>query len=110
MPITLYPKCWRGRDDCEPIHCIDAEPDGLTEEQILKLDYEPLSFICSGVAKDPELERDQYRLCFKNGCTDEISDNDIQDLTSLVVVIGSALNFDAIQKVNNGIVEIPAEQ
>lgn len=110
MPIMLYPKCWRNRSDCEPIHCIDAEPAGTTEQQMMALDYIPLSFVCSGVADSPEIKQDQYRLCFKNSCSDEMTDNDLQDLTSIVAVVGAALNLDAVRKVNAGIVEIPAEQ
>lgn len=109
MPITLYPVCWRGRDDCEPIHCIDAAPPDATEQQINEFDYTPKSFVCSGFSRNPKVAQDKYRLCFKNSCTDEMSDNDLQDLTSIITVIGAALNLDAVRKVNNGIVEIPAE-
>lgn len=109
MALNLYPVCHRGRNDCEPIHCIAAEPDNITEEQFLNFDYEPLSFVCSGCNKVRSVDQDIYRLCFKNGATDEISDNDLQDLTSIIAVISAALNLDAVRKVNNGIVEIPAE-
>lgn len=110
MGIQLYPKCWRNRDDCEPIHCIDAEPEGLTEEQYYSLDYTPYSFVCSGCVSNPEVEQDQYRLCFKNHVTDEMSNNDLQDLTSIIAVVGAALNLDAVRKAVNGVVEIPAAQ
>lgn len=109
MPIMLYPKCWRDRNDCQPIHCIDGVNHELTEEQMMTLDYEPESFVCSGVAADPALQRDQYRLCFKNPFTDEMSDNDIQDLTSIISVAAAALNLDAVRKVNTGVLEIPLE-
>jgi len=39
-----------------------------------------------------------------------MSDNDLQDLTSIVAVVGAALNIDAVRKVNSGIVELPAAQ
>lgn len=55
------------------------------------------------------IEQDRYRLCFKNDLCDDMSDNDLQDLTSVITVISAALNLDAVLKVNNGIVEIPAE-
>ena len=109
MPIMLYPKCWRGRDDCDPIHCVDAEPHELTQEQFETLDYEPLSFVCAGKNKTREVDQDRYRLCFKNEHTDEMSDNDMQDLTSIIAVVGAALNYDACVKHSNGIVEVPAE-
>ena len=109
MPIMLYPKCWRGRDDCDPIHCIDSAPEDVTEDQLMELDYTPNSFVCSGCSHNPELKQDQYRLCFKNTETDEMSDNDLQDLTSIVAVVGAALNLDAVRKVNTGVLEIPAE-
>ena len=110
MPIMLYPKCWRNRDDCEPIHCIDGVSEELTEEQVMNFDYEPASFVCSGRSLNPDVEQDQYRLCFKNHCTDEMSDNDMLDLGSIVAVIGAAQALDATRKINNGVVEIPAEQ
>jgi len=109
MPLMLYPKCWRDRQDCEPIHCIDGVSQELTEEQVMTLNYKPDSFVCSGVASNPEQERDQYRLCFKNSATDEMSDNDIQDLTSIISVAAAALNLDAVRKVNTGSLEIPLE-
>ncbi|CAN8141085.1 hypothetical protein THIOSC15_2720009 [uncultured Thiomicrorhabdus sp.] len=112
MAINLYPICWRGRNDCEPIHCIDAEPPATSEEDILEFNYQPISFVCCGcnTSENRTLEQDKYRLCFKNKETDEMSDNDLQDLTSIISVISAALNLDAVRKVNNGIVEIPAEQ
>lgn len=111
MPIMLYPKCWRNRDDCEPIHCIDGTDEPLTEEQMMTLDYRPSSFVCSGCVK-PEsrvVKQDLYRLCFKNSTTDEISDNDLQDLTSIMCVASAALSLDAVRKHAHGVVELPAE-
>ena len=110
MGLNLYPVCHRGRDDCEPIHCIASEPEGITEEQYINFDYEPPSFVCTGCNKSRSVDQDIYRLCFKNEATDEMSDNDLQDLTSIVAVVGAALNADAVRKVNFGVVEIPAEQ
>lgn len=110
MALNLYPVCHRGRDDCEPIHCIASEPEGITEEQYYSFDYDPPSFVCAGCNKSREVDQDRYRLCFVNDCTDEMSDNDLQDLTSIVAVVGAALNLDAVRKVNSGVVEIPAAQ
>ena len=109
MPLTLYPKCWRYRTDCEPIQCIDAAPPSITDAQLQQFNYVPLSFVCSGCVVNPVVARDRYRLCFKNADTDEMSDNDLQDLTSLITVAAAALTVDAVRKVNRGIVEIPAE-
>lgn len=106
----LYPKCWRNREDCEPIHCIDGVSEELTEEQVMTFDYTPDSFVCSGCVQDPEIKQDKYRLCFKNECSDEMTDNDMMDLTSIMSVCAAAMNLDAIRKVSNGIVELPAEQ
>ena len=110
MPLNLYPVCWRGRSDCEPIHCIDSAPEGTTEEQVINFDYKPTSFVCSGRVTESNrtVKQDAYRLCFKNHCCDDISDNDLHDLTSVMAVVSAALNYDAIMKVNNGIVELPA--
>lgn len=112
MPLMLYPVCWRGRDDCEPIHCIDAAPSDATEEQVMNFDYKPSSFVCSGCV-NPEarsVQQDAYRLCFKNHATDEMSDNDMQDLSSVVSVASAALLLDSVRKVASGTVEIPAAQ
>lgn len=110
MAIFLYGKCWRGRTDCEAIQCIDSIPESTTQKQVQDFDYKPNSFVCCGIAESPEIQQDQYRFCFKNETTDEMSDNDLQDLTSIVVVVGAALNLDAVRKVNSGVVEIPAAQ
>ncbi len=108
MPINIYPVCWRERADCMPIHCIDAEPEDATEEQLMNFDYKPLSFVCCGKTESSEVPQDIYRVCFKNEAGDEMTDNDMQDLTSLMSVISAAMNWDAVTKVNQGIVEIPA--
>lgn len=116
MPIMLYPVCWRGREDCEPIHCIDGidpkKSAELTEEDYANFNYTPDSFVCSGCVKqeDRNIQQDMYRLCFKNEETDEMSDNDVHDLTSVVSVAAAALNLDAVRKLNSGTLEIPAEQ
>lgn len=110
MPLNLYPICWRGLTDCEPVHCIDAAPAGLDEQDYMEFNYTPESFVCSGVSLNPELPQDQYRLCFKNSVCDDMSDNDLQDLTSIMSVISAALNLDAVRKAASGIVEIPAAQ
>lgn len=109
MPLMLYPVCWRNRDDCEPIHCIDSAPPDTSEQQLMEFDYKPQSFVCAGCSKDPQVAQDKYRLCFVNDVSDEISDNDLQDLTSVMAVASAALNLDAIRKANRGVVEIPAE-
>lgn len=112
MPLNLYPVCWRGRNDCEPIHCIDSAPEGTTDDQVFEFNYTPTSFVCSGRIRDSKrtVAQDAYRLCFKNHYTNEISDNDLQDLTSIIAVVSASLNYDACMKVKNGIVELPAMQ
>lgn len=74
----------------------------------MEMNYTPQSFVCSGTCSDPKLEQDKYRLCFKNQATDEMTDNDMMDLTSIMAVASAAMNIDAIRKANNGVVEIPA--
>jgi len=111
MPLALYPKCWRGRDDCMPIHCIDGVDKPLTIKQMQELDYTPTSFVCSGCV-NPEsrvIPQDLYRLCFKTQATDSMTDNDLQDLSTLINVASAALSLDAVKKHANGVVEIPAE-
>ena len=112
MPILMYPKCWRDRDDCQPVHCIEGVDESVTEEQYMSLDFEPDSFVCSGIiATDKrEVEQDCYRLCFKNHVVDEMSDNDEQDLTHLINVASAALSVGATRKVNGGSIEVPTMQ
>jgi hypothetical protein len=111
MPILLYPKCWRNRDDCEPIHCIDSAPEDTKDDDIWEFNYTPTSFVCSGCIKNESrvVNQDIYRLCFKNKCSDEMTDNDVQDLSSVIAVAAQALALDSVRKVNSGIIEIPAE-
>lgn len=114
--LMKYPRCHRGRTDCDPISCVAASPtqdefESMTDEQLDACDYNPSSFVCCG-ANDFESrtkKRDNYRICFKNSVVDDMSDNDMQDLTSLQKVIADALLLDAVRKANNGIVEHPAE-
>lgn len=109
--IFLYPKCHRDRTDCEPIHCITGVSEQPTQEEIETLSFTPASFVCSGKIREGNtvIDQDIYRLCFKNEVGDEMTDNDMQDLTSVMSVCSAAMNLDAIRKVQNGIVEIPAE-
>ena len=83
----------------------------MTDEQFETCDYEPVSFVCCGLNsfKSRTKKRDNYRLCFKNSAVDDMSDNDMQDLTSVQKVISDTLLLDAVRKANNGIVEHPAE-
>ena len=111
MPLLLFPKCFRGRTDCDPIHCIDGVGDQeLTEDQMIDFGYEPVSFICTGLAHNPKLPQDAYRLCFKNKAVDDMSDNDIQDLAHLANVVTAAIALDATRRVNGGTVEVPTVQ
>ena len=112
MPLQLYPVCWRGRTDCEPLHCIDAAPESATQEQLEELDYTPESFVCSGCIPEEKrvIPQDAYRLCFKSDEVDDMSDNDVQDLSHLITVTAHALAVDASRKINTGFIEIPTEQ
>ena len=112
MPMMLHPVCFRNRTDCEPIQCIDSAPENITEEQLIRCQYKPDSFVCSGCVSsdDRTIKQDLYRLCFKNDVSDEMSDNDYQDLTSIMYVISSAMALDAVRKVKEGVIEVPAEQ
>lgn len=105
-------RCWRNRTDCEPLHSIEAMPENMTPEEYESSDFNPKSFVCCGInhADDRELKQDAYRLCFKNDATDEMSDNDIQDLTHVVAVVGQALAITATRMVNSGAVEVPTMQ
>lgn len=105
-------RCWRGRDDCEPLHSIEATPDDLTPEQYESPDFKPATFVCCGInhSDSREVAQDCFRLCFKNDATDEMTDNDIQDLTHIVAVVGQALAIAATRSVNSGAVTVPTIQ
>lgn len=112
MSLYLYPKCWRERTDCEPLHCIEAHDENVSEEQLDNFDYVPFSFVCSGCVKEDNrvIQQDMYRLCFKNDVSDEMTDNDIQDLTHILAVISHALAVNATRMINSGSISIPAAQ
>jgi hypothetical protein len=112
MPLMNFVKCWRGRSDCESFTAIEGLPPDLTEEQFDTMEFEPVSFVCAGCIK-PEARRlpqDAYRFCFKNSATDEMSDNDEQDLSHMVAVASHALAIISTRRVNGGMVEVPAMQ
>lgn len=110
--LMLPIRCWRGRDDCEPLHSIEATPENLTPEEYESADFTPKSFVCCGLnhSESRDFKQDCYRLCYKNERTDEISDNDLQDLTHVAAVITQALAITATRMVNSGTVEVPTMQ
>ena len=112
MPLMNLGKCWRGRDDCESFTAIEGLPPDVTEEQLDTLDFEPTSLVCCGcvMTKDRGLPQDAYRFCFKNDETDEISDNDEQDLAHMLAVISHALAIISTRRVNGGMVKVPTQQ
>lgn len=112
MPLMTVGKCWRGRSDCSSFDSIEAMPLDLTEEQFATLDYDPISFVCCGCINDADrkLPQDAFRLCFKNSHTDEMSDNDEQDLTHIVAVISRSLAIASTRRVNGGTIEVPTRQ
>jgi len=105
-------RCWRNRTDCEPLHSIEAVPPDLSPDQYESPDFNPVSFVCCGInhAEGREFAQDSYRFCFKNEATDEMSDNDLQDLTHMAAVVTQALAITATRMVNNGTVEVPTAQ
>lgn len=104
MPLITPGKCWRGRSDCKSLSSIEAAPDDITDEEFCELNFDPISFVCCGVINvaDRRPPQDAYRLCFKSGETDEMSDNDDQDLAHLVAVISQAQAIIATRRVNSG--------
>lgn len=72
--------CPRGRRDCRSL------------SQIISGGH--ASFICCGKNDGTTRteQQDEYRLCFKNSTTDEMSDNDARDLLHLAGVINGALS------------------
>lgn len=91
MSIQLPSKCLRNTNDCEPLSQIAADDN--------------TSFFCCGLNDESRrtAKTDIYRLCFKNGYVDEISDNDTRDLLSLLSVISQALTVMANHEENKTI-------
>ena len=111
MSLNLPPRCWRRRDDCEPLAAVDAAPDGITEDQFLEFDYDPFSFVCCGCVA-PEnrvIPQDAYRICWKNPQVDEMGEYDEQDITHQMLVMSQALAVVATRRVNGGMVEVPSK-
>ena len=104
MPLITPYKCWRGRDDCLSMASVEETPQDATEEQLATLNFEPTSFVCCGCIQVDKrtLPQDAYRLCFKNSATDEMTDNDDQDLSHLAYVIAQAQGVIATRRVNQG--------
>lgn len=109
MPIQNFPVCWREREDCEPLHAIDAvDMDSVTEEQLYNLEYMPTSFVCCGCINtvDRGVPRDAYRVCWKNAVVDEIGDYDEQDLAHMQAVISHALAVLATRRIRSGRIRV----
>lgn len=119
MPIALPPRCWRGRDDCDPLHSVEsfgpgeANFDEVDFDAIANGERNPISFVCCGCVAEKartDCPQDAYRVCWKNELVDEIGDYDEQDLTHTLMVISQALGVLATRRVNSGIIEVPTEQ
>lgn len=110
--LQLPFRCWRRRDDCEPLHSIEGTPENMTPEEYESPDFNPVSFVCCGISHSSsrDVKQDCYRFCFKNAVTDEISDNDLQDLTHIAAVVTQALAVTATRMVNGGTVQVPTMQ
>ena len=114
MPISLPFKCWRDRDDCEPLHSVesfgDFEPETEQDfEEIMSGAREPDSFVCAGCVHDSNraVPQDAFRLCWKNDQVDEIGEYDEQDLTHTMMVISQALGVLATRRVKGETIEVP---
>lgn len=81
MAISLPARCPRCREDCGPLSQIESDSGE--------------SFICCGHNTARNIPQDRFRLCFKNGLVDEMTDNDEADLHDLLSVIAQALSVDA---------------
>lgn len=112
MPLMSFVHCWRGRTDCTSFAAIEGIPPGTTEDQRYDLDFVPTSFVCCGCVKeaDRKLPQDAYRVCFKNDTTDQISDNDEQDLAHLVQVISNAQAVIATRRVHQPTVRVLGDE
>ncbi len=112
MSLNLPERCWRRRDDCEPLGAVDAPPDGITEDQYYAADYDPHSFVCFGCVAEGSrgLPQDAYRLCWKNPAVDEMGDYDEQDVAHTMLVLSQGMAVIATRRVNRGMVDVPARQ
>lgn len=108
MPLMTPMKCWRGRDDCNSLASVETAPEDTTEDQFFELDFIPDSFVCCGCIRPDarNLPQDAYRVCFRNSETDEMTDNDDQDLAHLGHVIAAAQAVIATRRVNTGSIDV----
>lgn len=112
MPLIHPLKCWRGRGDCVSIASVEGMPEDTTQEQMETLDYEPTSFVCCGCVHEDarKIPQDAYRLCFKNDVSDEMSDNDDQDLAHIAYVIAQTMAVVSSQRVHSGSIEVLGDE
>lgn len=109
-------KCWRNRDDCEPLHSIESFPEDMGEEELFAAmedgSLEAKTFVCCGCVHDDkrDLAQDAYRCCWKNDFVDEIGDYDEQDLTHMLAVISQGLAIIATRRVNSGTIDVATMQ
>ena len=82
MPICLPEKCLRDRNDCEPLAQIQSDCGS--------------SFWCCGRndGATRKIERDEFRVCWKNEEIDEMSDWDKRDITDTISILAQALSID----------------
>lgn len=111
MMMTPH-RCWRGRTDCEPLHAIEGHAEPITDAHVADPAFAPHSFLCCGLIREDgrHFLQDCYRLCSKGPMTDEMSDNDLQDMTHTMAVISQALAVSATRMINEGAVSVPTYQ
>lgn len=85
--LHLPEKCPRRRIDCQPLaQIVSDEP--------------PTSFICCGHndGSTRVVERDKFRVCWKNDVVDELGDWDERDIKDTLSVLSQALSVDENMK------------
>lgn len=110
-------KCWRNRDDCEPLHSIESFPEALSDPEAFfnamqDGTLEAQSFICCGCIAEGArtIPQDAYRVCWKNDAVDEMGGYDEQDLTHQMAVLSQAVAIIATRRVNGGMIAVPTMQ
>ncbi|PIK74580.1 hypothetical protein CS379_01650, partial [Methylobacterium frigidaeris] len=111
MPLMNFGHCWRGRTDCTSFTSVEHVPPGTTEDQFYDLAFTPESFVCCGcVAPEARtLPQDAYRVCFKNAASDEMTDNDEQDIAHLAHVLNHTLATVATRRLQQPTILVPHE-
>lgn len=109
--LMTPPRCWRNREDCSPLHSVEALPPMESDQdwdRVESGDLDPSSFVCGGCVRvaDRGLPQDAYRLCWKNEVVDEMGEYDEQDIAHQLAVLSQMFAIIAARRTNRPQIEV----